>query len=135
MQRKSHGLIGDLRGSGNGNSDNHQVLFLNQTSLKVLFLQVLRTICHFINIPWKKIPIKIRVYPVLFGNIVKYVCIDKLCLGATLLSCIISLMDEKTATWFYFPIIFPLKNYKVNFSCYLIRTLGFYVGVSNIRKV
>lgn len=34
MQRKSHGLIGDLKGSGNGNSDNHQALFLNQMSFK-----------------------------------------------------------------------------------------------------
>lgn len=42
---------------------------------------------------------------------------------------------KKAVTWFYFPIIFPLKNYKVNFLCYLIRALGFYVGVTNIRKV
>lgn len=34
-------------------------------------------------------------YPVPYGNVVKYICNDKLCLGATLLSCIINLMDEK----------------------------------------
>jgi len=76
------------------------------------------------------------VYSALYGNIVKYVCINKLCLGATLLSCTINTMDEKKAvTWFYFPIIFPHKNYKVNVLRYLIRALGFYVGVTNIRKV
>lgn len=42
---------------------------------------------------------------------------------------------KKAVTWFYFPIIFSLKNYKVNFLCYLIRASGFYVGVANIRKV
>lgn len=53
VQRKSHGLIGDLKGSGNGNSDNHQTLFLNQMSFKILFLWVLNTVFHFIAISWK----------------------------------------------------------------------------------
>lgn len=76
MQRKSRGLIGDLKCSGNGNSDNHQVLFLNQASFKVLFLQVLSTICHFINVPWKK------------KKLLKYICIQ-FCMATLLTICVV----------------------------------------------
>lgn len=36
-------------------------------------------------------------YPVLYGNIINYMCSDKLCLNATLFSCITNLIGEKSS--------------------------------------
>lgn len=46
-------------------------------------------------------------YPVLYGNTVKYICNEKLCLGATFLSCIGNLMDEKSSDMVLFSYYFP----------------------------
>lgn len=46
-------------------------------------------------------------YPVLYSNIIKSIRKDKLCLGATRLSCIVNLMDEKSSDMVLFSYYFP----------------------------
>lgn len=49
--------------------------------------------------------------PVLHSNIIKYICNDELCLGATFLSCIINLMDEESSDTVLFSYYFPPQEW------------------------